>query len=83
MEPERIKISIQTRGGDTEVRKESQSFGSANTEMSDPIAADNLERWDNREKEKRESRKGNKLCEREKETKQELVRELFKRKSPT
>lgn len=75
MEPERIKISIQTRGGDTEVRKESQSFG--------PIAADNLERWDNREKEKRESRKGNKLCEREKETKQELVRELFKRKSLT
>ena len=52
MEPERIKISIQTRGGDTEARKESQSFGSANTEMSDPIAADNLERWDNREKEK-------------------------------
>nr|POE91823.1 hypothetical protein CFP56_64041 [Quercus suber] len=47
--------------------------------MSNPIAVNYPERWDCREKEKRDSRKGNRLGERDKETKQELVRELFKR----
>lgn len=79
MEPKRIRIPIQTSGNDNEVRRESQNFGSADTKMSDPTIVDNLERWDSGEKEKRDSRKGNELCEGEKETKQEIVRELFKR----
>lgn len=79
MEPKRIRIPVQTSGNDNEVRRESQNFGSADTKMSDPTTVDNLERWDSGEKEKRDSMKGNELCEGEKETKQEIVRELFKR----
>lgn len=47
--------------------------------MSDPTTAKNLKRWDRKEKDKRDSRKRNRLGEGDKETKQELVRELFKR----
>lgn len=47
--------------------------------MSDPTTAENLKRWDRKEKDKRDSRKRNRLGEGDKETKQELVRELFKR----
>lgn len=47
--------------------------------MSNPTTAENLKRWDRKEKDKRDSRKRNRLGEGDKETKQELVRELFKR----
>lgn len=47
--------------------------------MLDPTTAENLKRWDRKEKDKRDSRKRNRLGEGDKETKQELVRELFKR----
>lgn len=47
--------------------------------MSDPTTAENLKRRDRKEKDKRDSRKRNRLGEGDKETKQELVRELFKR----
>lgn len=47
--------------------------------MSDPTTAENLKRWDRKEKDKRDLRKRNRLGEGDKETKQELVRELFKR----
>lgn len=47
--------------------------------MSDPTTAENLKRWDRKEKDKRDSRKRNRLGEGDKETKQQLVRELFKR----
>lgn len=47
--------------------------------MSDPTTAENSKRWDRKEKDKRDSRKRNGLGEGDKETKQELVRELFKR----
>lgn len=47
--------------------------------MSDPTTAENLKRWDRKEKDKRDLMKRNRLGEGDKETKQELVRELFKR----
>lgn len=79
METARFGISIQTRGGVTEARKVSHSLGTADTEMSDPTTAKNPKGWDCREKGKRDLRKGTESDEIDEETRQKLVRDLFKK----
>ena len=65
----------QTGGKEAKLQKESQVSGNADTEMSDPLPADNPGRWDRIEKEGQDLRKKEGNSKGEVGTKQELVRE--------
>ena len=65
----------QTGGREAKLQKESQISGNADTEMSDPLPADNSGRWDRIEKEGQDLRKKEGNSKGEVGTKQELARE--------
>lgn len=61
------------------MQKGSQSLGFANLEMLDPPSAENMDKWDRREKEIQESRQRKEARKGQKETSSNLVKDLFKK----